>query len=74
MQCFCLKGDERPTMKEVAMVLQGLSMTENHPWVKYKPENRESLLGDPSTYYASDSTDQRSLASHTTLKNIETGR
>ncbi|MQM13132.1 hypothetical protein Taro_046053 [Colocasia esculenta] len=74
MQCLCLKGDERPTMKEVAMILQGLSMTENHPWVKYNPEEKESLLGDPSTYYASDSTDQRSLTSHITLKNIETGR
>ncbi|MFS8001128.1 putative protein kinase-like domain superfamily [Helianthus anomalus] len=35
-RCLRVKADERPTMKEVAIVLQGIlaSMVEEHPWVQ----------------------------------------
>ncbi|KAJ0715278.1 putative protein kinase RLK-Pelle-WAK family [Helianthus annuus] len=35
-RCLRVKGDERPTMKEVAIELQGISasMIQNHPWVQ----------------------------------------
>lgn len=34
-RCLRVKGDERPTMKEVAIELEGImgSMTQKHPWV-----------------------------------------
>ncbi|KAF5442549.1 hypothetical protein F2P56_035194 [Juglans regia] len=33
-RCLRLKGEERPTMKEIAMELEGLRITENHWWGK----------------------------------------
>ncbi|XP_074320073.1 wall-associated receptor kinase 2-like [Silene latifolia] len=47
--CLFLKGEDRPTMKEVAMELEGIKRTKKHPWhdVKssYNQENDcESLL------------------------------
>ncbi|THG00066.1 hypothetical protein TEA_018127 [Camellia sinensis var. sinensis] len=43
-----LKGDERPSMKEVAMELEGLRMTDKHPWVNDIKDSEETqhLLGD----------------------------
>ncbi|KAA8546579.1 hypothetical protein F0562_002682 [Nyssa sinensis] len=32
-RCLRVKGEERPTMKEVAMELEGLRVMEKHPWV-----------------------------------------
>ncbi|CAL5386758.1 unnamed protein product [Camellia sinensis] len=32
-RCLRVKGNERPTTKEVAMELEGLRMMEKHPWV-----------------------------------------
>ncbi|KAI4332646.1 hypothetical protein L6164_017538 [Bauhinia variegata] len=31
-RCLMVKGEDRPTMKEVAMELEGLRLTERHPW------------------------------------------
>ena len=31
-KCLEVKGDERPTMKEVAIELDGLRKMEKHPW------------------------------------------
>ena len=46
-RCLRVKGEERPTMKEVAMELEGLKITEKHPWREADlcPEETESLLG-----------------------------
>ncbi|KAI8013079.1 Wall-associated receptor kinase 2 [Camellia lanceoleosa] len=30
--CLRVKGEDRPTMKDVAMELEGMKMTEKHPW------------------------------------------
>ncbi|CAL8148413.1 unnamed protein product [Prunus armeniaca] len=47
-RCVRLKGEERPSMKEVAMELEGMRVTANHPWGKAQvssPEETEYLLG-----------------------------
>ncbi|XP_024199933.2 wall-associated receptor kinase 3 [Rosa chinensis] len=47
-RCLRVKGEERPTMKEVAMELEGMRITAKHPWgtnVGFCPEENEYLLG-----------------------------
>ena len=46
-RCVRLKGEDRPTMKEVAMELEGMRITEKHAWGKAEicPEETEYLLG-----------------------------
>ncbi|TQE12041.1 hypothetical protein C1H46_002435 [Malus baccata] len=46
-RCVRLKGEDRPTMKEVAMELEGMRFTEKHPWGKAEIclEETECLLG-----------------------------
>ncbi|KAL5555371.1 hypothetical protein UlMin_037607 [Ulmus minor] len=57
-RCLSLKGEDRPTMKFVAMELEGLRITGKHPWGKDKnlqqSEETEYLLGPPSIPYALD--------------------
>ncbi|KAF7816782.1 wall-associated receptor kinase 3-like [Senna tora] len=61
-RCVRVNGEERPTMKEVAMELEGLIIAmEKHPWVKGKDpiseENEYLLLGHvPDGYEAASST------------------
>ncbi|KAL7263038.1 hypothetical protein ACSBR1_001250 [Camellia fascicularis] len=47
-RCLEVKGDERPTMREVAMELEGLRMIDKHPWVNDIKDSEETqhLLGD----------------------------
>ncbi|GMP46683.1 hypothetical protein CsSME_00014738 [Camellia sinensis var. sinensis] len=47
-RCLRVKGDERPTMKEVAMELEGLRMMEKNSWLNDKKnlEETQYLLGD----------------------------
>ncbi|CAN6689389.1 unnamed protein product [Malus baccata var. baccata] len=46
-RCVRLKGEDRPTMKEVAMELEGMRFTEKHLWGKAEicSEETECLLG-----------------------------
>ncbi|XP_024199939.1 wall-associated receptor kinase 5-like [Rosa chinensis] len=49
-RCLRIKGEERPSMKEVAMELEGMQNTAKHPWGKNAnscPEETEYLLGSP---------------------------
>ena len=48
-RCLKVKGEERPTMKEVAMELEGLKAMTKHPWVKgnTSSEETEYLLQKP---------------------------
>ncbi|KAJ7940926.1 Wall-associated receptor kinase [Quillaja saponaria] len=57
-RCLKLKGEDRPSMKEVGMELEGLRRTEKHPWVSMNSnlEESEYLLHDMSgAYEAGDS-------------------
>ncbi|KAJ0038520.1 hypothetical protein Pint_23937 [Pistacia integerrima] len=51
--CLKVKGEERPTMREVAMELDGLRMMHKHSWVNAEsnPEETEHLLRDTSDVY-----------------------
>ncbi|XP_043712908.1 putative wall-associated receptor kinase-like 16 [Telopea speciosissima] len=60
-RCLKIKGEDRPTMKEVAMELDSLRMLCEHPWVQHKHEETERFLGEPSTSSTIDTTGQVSL-------------
>ncbi|PIN17587.1 Serine/threonine protein kinase [Handroanthus impetiginosus] len=48
-RCLNLKGEERPTMKEVATELEGFRRFSRHPWTgQENAEETEALLGEPS--------------------------
>ncbi|KAF6155068.1 hypothetical protein GIB67_035815 [Kingdonia uniflora] len=51
-RCHNLKGEERPTMKEVAMELEGLRKFEKHPWALHRNEESISLLSEPEKIYS----------------------
>ncbi|KAF8024974.1 hypothetical protein BT93_F1968 [Corymbia citriodora subsp. variegata] len=51
-RCLRVKGEDRPTMKEVAMELEGLmKVMDRHPWVNQSCdlEEAEQLLGERSS-------------------------
>ncbi|KAK9167206.1 hypothetical protein Scep_002397 [Stephania cephalantha] len=43
-RCLRLSGEERPSMKEVAMELEGLRLSEKHAWMEQNLEETEHLL------------------------------
>ncbi|BBH01172.1 wall-associated kinase 2 [Prunus dulcis] len=49
-RCLRVKREERPTMKHVAMELEGMMIMAKHPWGKanFGPEDTEYLLGSAS--------------------------
>ncbi|KAB1220903.1 Wall-associated receptor kinase 2 [Morella rubra] len=49
-RCLTVRGEDRPTMKEVAMELEGLRSMEKHPWGKanLSTEETEYLLNKPA--------------------------
>ncbi|KAJ4783780.1 Wall-associated kinase family protein [Rhynchospora pubera] len=48
-ECLNMKGEERPTMKEVAEELDRIRKLKRHPWgVEYNPEEIETLLDEGS--------------------------
>ena len=49
-QCLSIRGEERPTMKEVAEGLQRLRRFTQHPWGQHNPEELESLIVESSSY------------------------
>ena len=54
--CLNVKSEERPSMKEVAMELEGLRKMEKHPWAKDQElmtnlEETEYLLAETSISY-----------------------
>ncbi|KAF8024954.1 hypothetical protein BT93_F1951 [Corymbia citriodora subsp. variegata] len=53
-RCLKIKGEERPTMKEVAMELEGLRAMAKHPWVNginVNPQETVCLLGEKPDVY-----------------------
>nr|DAD39323.1 TPA_asm: hypothetical protein HUJ06_013646 [Nelumbo nucifera] len=61
-RCLKVKGEDRPTMKEVAAELEGLRRFQEHPWVQQNHEETEYLLGNPSSYSVGDVNCQESLS------------
>nr|DAD39320.1 TPA_asm: hypothetical protein HUJ06_013643 [Nelumbo nucifera] len=61
-RCLKVKGEDRPTMKEVAAELEGLRRFQEHPWVQQNHEETEYLLGKPSSYSVGDVNCQESLS------------
>ncbi|XP_068319469.1 wall-associated receptor kinase 2-like [Pyrus communis] len=53
-RCLRVKREERPTMKKVAMELEGMQTAAKHPRrsADFSPEDTEYLLGPPSLAYA----------------------
>jgi len=50
-RCLNLNGEDRPTMKEVAMELEGLRKFTKHPWViQQSDEETESLMSESDLY------------------------
>ncbi|KAL6206516.1 hypothetical protein ACLB2K_023764 [Fragaria x ananassa] len=49
-RCLRVTREERPTMKEVSMELEGMRISAKHPWGKtgFSQEDTEHLLGSPS--------------------------
>ena len=43
-KCLRLNGEERPSMKEVAMELEGMRLTEKHPWINSFQNPEEAQL------------------------------
>ncbi|KAL2318420.1 hypothetical protein Fmac_032296 [Flemingia macrophylla] len=50
-KCLRLHGDERPSMKEVAMELEGIRLMKNHPWINadQNVEETRHLLHETSS-------------------------
>ncbi|KAK4483791.1 hypothetical protein RD792_010995 [Penstemon davidsonii] len=42
-RCLNLNGEDRPTMKEVAMELEGFRKFHSHPWAQQQPVREESV-------------------------------
>ncbi|KAK1318571.1 Wall-associated receptor kinase 2 [Acorus calamus] len=62
--CMRMKGEERPTMKEVEAELEGLRRPKNqHRWVVHDPEETESLLKDVFAVQARDNSDTSAQSS-----------
>ncbi|XP_058110533.1 putative wall-associated receptor kinase-like 16 isoform X2 [Magnolia sinica] len=76
-RCLKLKGEERPTMKEVVVELEGLRRIHEHPWEPKNHEETENLLGEPgaSQGYTGNVTNEYSVDGHTlSALDIEIGR
>ncbi|KAJ0967580.1 hypothetical protein J5N97_024497 [Dioscorea zingiberensis] len=57
-QCLNIKGDERPTMKEVAEYLDRSRRSGQHPWLEENHlEEEKSLLGESGSSYGNNTED-----------------
>lgn len=72
-RCLRMNGEERPTMKEVAMELERLRGFKQHPWLEQDHEESVFLLGESSDSCFGTTARYNSLKSHMVLS-IEGGR
>jgi serine/threonine protein kinase len=68
-RCLRLRGDERPSMKEVAMELEGLRLMERHPWTDTEQnfEENQRLLHEASSSIYNEIDDDSSNLGYTTV-------
>ncbi|KAF8410190.1 hypothetical protein HHK36_002712 [Tetracentron sinense] len=66
-RCVRVNGDERPTMKEVAMELEGMWRLGKHPWVQQDSQETELLLVEPSDSAGYNTIGYDSLKDHVIL-------
>ncbi|XP_010273357.1 PREDICTED: wall-associated receptor kinase 2-like [Nelumbo nucifera] len=72
-RCLSVKGEERPTMKEVAMELEGLRRYSKHPWVEHNHEEAECLLGQSSNLHSCKADEYDSLKDRVVIS-LDSGR
>ncbi|WJX10119.1 hypothetical protein P8452_00879 [Trifolium repens] len=68
-RCLRLRGDERPSMKEVAMELEGIRLTDRHPWTDTEQnfEENQRLLHEASSSIYNEIGDDSSNFGYTTV-------
>ncbi|XP_031115720.1 putative wall-associated receptor kinase-like 16 [Ipomoea triloba] len=69
-RCLNVKGEDRPTMKEVAMELGGFRRATKHPWTNNSHTSMESqaLLTDPPNAFGYDATFSITTTEYDSLK------
>nr|GMD57776.1 putative wall-associated receptor kinase-like 16 [Ipomoea batatas] len=69
-RCLNVKGEDRPTMKEVAMELGGFRRATKHPWTNNSQTSMESqaLLIDPPIHFGYDATFSITTTEYDSLK------
>jgi len=70
--CLRLKGEERPTMREVAMELEEINIVEKHQWetINLSSEETETLLkATPSSSFRVDGVNRGSMHSGSDILN-----
>ncbi|QCE15698.1 Wall-associated receptor kinase [Vigna unguiculata] len=70
--CLRMKGEERPTMREVAMELEGINTVEKHQWekVNLSSEETETLLkAPPSSSFSVDGVNRRTMLAGSDILN-----
>ncbi|XP_057442738.1 putative wall-associated receptor kinase-like 16 [Lotus japonicus] len=75
-KCLRLKGEERPSMKEVAMELEGLRLMEKHPWTNKEQDLEETryLLHEEASniyYECGDSSSLQNTGYDTSRDHVE---
>ncbi|BAT82170.1 hypothetical protein VIGAN_03213700 [Vigna angularis var. angularis] len=73
-RCLRLTGEERPSMKEVTMELEGIKLTEKHPWVNTGKNFEESeylLYEAQSSYENGDSSSGQRNTGYDSLREHE---
>jgi serine/threonine protein kinase len=68
-RCLRLRGEERPSMKEVAMELEGIRLTDRHPWTDTEQnfEENQRLLHEASSSIYNEIDDDSSNLGYTTV-------
>ncbi|KAK7377394.1 hypothetical protein VNO80_02818 [Phaseolus coccineus] len=73
-RCLRLIGEERPSMKEVAMELEGIKLTEKHPWIntgKNSEEGQYLLHEAQSSREHGDSSSAQQNTGYDSLRAVE---
>ncbi|WVZ08596.1 hypothetical protein V8G54_021942 [Vigna mungo] len=73
-RCLKLRGEERPSMKEVAMELEGIRLMDKHPWTNTGQnfEERQYLLSEAhSIREPGDSSGQQNITGYDSVRELQ---